>query len=364
MPPPAAERPLDLLLLGPFPPPFGGVSAHVSRLADGVSAAGLRVGILNHFESPEGNQFVVGDLRRNPVRYYREVSSHDAAIVHYHHARWSTLVATAMGLHNSGAATVATVHGHGLERYLRATMPRIRDVTRRALERFDVLIAVSVEIEAELREFVRRPIEVIAAYLPVGEERMTLSAHARAFLQGGVNVLVAAFRLTADARGDTIYGLEIAIRSFVPVALARPDAQLAIFLADGPRSRPEAERLRALLGLIQNEEVRRRVRVIRGEPLVPALASAAVFLRPTLTDGDAVSIREALAAGVPVLVSDVVARPRGSTILPLEVPRWTAAIEDALDTPRRLLVAPATADPLTDLLGIYHRLLRQRGANR
>jgi glycogen(starch) synthase len=360
MPPPAANSPLDLLLLGPFPPPFGGVSAHVSGLANGASRAGLRVGVLNHFHGPEPNPPVLGNLRRNPLLYYHGVRSHTATVVHYHHSRWSTLVATALALRNSTAAAVATIHGHELKPYLEAGAPGVGEMTRRALDSFDVLIAVSVEIEAELRRFVRRPIKVLPAYLSVGEEQTGLSPEASAFLRGGVNVLVAAFRLTADARGDTTYGLEIAIQSFVPVALARPEARLAIFLAEGPRSRREAERLHGLLDSIQNEAVRRRVRVLCGEPLVPALRSAAVFLRPTLTDGDAVSIREALAVGVPVLASDVVARPRGTTVVPLEVSRWTTAIENALNTRGRAVAGPATANPLADLLGIYDGLTRRR----
>lgn len=44
---------------------------------------------------------------------------------------------------------------------------------------------------------------------------------------------------------------------------------------------------------------------------LPVLAEATVFIRPTATDGDANSIREALSLGVPVIASDVVSRPKG-----------------------------------------------------
>jgi glycosyltransferase involved in cell wall biosynthesis len=39
-----------------------------------------------------------------------------------------------------------------------------------------------------------------------------------------------------------------------------------------------------------------------------------VFVRPSRADGDAVSIREALQAGVPVVASDVVERPDGAVL--------------------------------------------------
>ena len=42
---------LDILVLGPFPPPFGGVSTYVQRLHRLVVRRGFRVGVLNHFSS-------------------------------------------------------------------------------------------------------------------------------------------------------------------------------------------------------------------------------------------------------------------------------------------------------------------------
>jgi glycosyltransferase involved in cell wall biosynthesis len=47
---------------------------------------------------------------------------------------------------------------------------------------------------------------------------------------------------------------------------------------------------------------------------VPVLEASNVFVRPTNTDGDAVSIREALYLGVPAVASDAVERPDGTIL--------------------------------------------------
>jgi glycosyltransferase involved in cell wall biosynthesis len=39
-----------------------------------------------------------------------------------------------------------------------------------------------------------------------------------------------------------------------------------------------------------------------------------LFVRPSFADGDALSVREALSLGVPVLASDVVPRPMGCAV--------------------------------------------------
>jgi glycosyltransferase involved in cell wall biosynthesis len=50
------------------------------------------------------------------------------------------------------------------------------------------------------------------------------------------------------------------------------------------------------------------------EELYPVLIKSDIFVRPTNTDGNAVSIKEALWFGVPVLASDVVSRPTNTII--------------------------------------------------
>ena len=57
---------LDILILGPVPPPFGGISVHLSRLVPLLQAQGLNVAVLNHFGSAE-LPFVLGVLNRNPL---------------------------------------------------------------------------------------------------------------------------------------------------------------------------------------------------------------------------------------------------------------------------------------------------------
>jgi glycosyltransferase involved in cell wall biosynthesis len=346
---------LDVLLVGPYPPPYGGISAHVERLARLIQSAGLRAGVLNHFRNQASDPLVIGELRRNPWRYWRELHRARARVVHYHHSRWSTLLATALALRHSGApsvATVATVHGQELEPFLRSRIPGVAWVTRRALRSFDLLIAVSVEIAPSLHA-VGRPVKVMPAYLPVGEEQAVLSQRAAAFLRRGTNLVVAAYRLTLDDHRRTIYGLETAIAAFAWAARARPELQLAVFLATAPASRRERELLRTLIESVEDEHIRKRVAVFCGEPLPPAFPFTAVYLRPTLTDGDAVSIREAVDAGVTVVASDVVRRPAGVVTVGLDVCAWQAAIVEALERAGPGCGPKDGADPTSELMGIY-----------
>jgi glycosyltransferase involved in cell wall biosynthesis len=116
--------------------------------------------------------------------------------------------------------------------------------------------------------------------------------------------------------------------------------------------------LQSLIAKTGDETLCRRIGVFYGQPLAPALRLGTIFLRPTLTDGDALSIREAMAAGVPVLASDVVRRPTGVTVLPLDSRRWAEEIDRVLSH-RDLRFRPRPVpqpDPLGQLMAIYERL--------
>jgi len=346
----------DVILVGPYPPPLGGVSAHIARLAHRLRDHGLSVGVVNHFHTPAPDPLIIAELGRNPWRYWRVLRVARAGVIHYHHSRWYTLVAAAFALRRSGAASVATIHGRELEPFLSSRAPGVVPLTRWALRTFDVLIAVSVEVQRSLGVVVERPVVLLPAYLPDPDDEAELSPRAEAFLAGSTPLLISGYRLSVDKRGRTIYGLEVAIEAFTRVAAPRPDLRLAIFLASGPRSRGEARLLEDLLANAGDVDIRRRIGVFYGEPLAPALRRAAIYLRPTLTDGDAVSIREAIAAGVPVLASDVAARPAGVQTVPADTAAWAAAIERTLLGGPRMVGELPDADPVEQLIGIYDRL--------
>jgi len=85
------------------------------------------------------------------------------------------------------------------------------------------------------------------------------------------------------------------------------------------------------------------------------VAAADVFVRPTLADGDAISVREALALGRPTVASAVGARPSGALVF---------AAGDAVACAEQIFHAVAQrlpehappVDCLPSLLGLYRQL--------
>jgi glycosyltransferase involved in cell wall biosynthesis len=70
---------------------------------------------------------------------------------------------------------------------------------------------------------------------------------------------------------------------------------------------------------------------VNHEECLSLMSACDVFLRPTLEDGDSISVREAQALGVPVVASRVGTRPAGAILFrPGDVDQMLAAISSAL----------------------------------
>jgi glycosyltransferase involved in cell wall biosynthesis len=320
---------LDVLVLGPYPPPLGGMSVYVQRLHRQLVTRGLRVAVLNHFRSSLESPEVIGTLARNPLRYWWSLRRTRSRVVHYHHSsRTSALVAVALVSRRDARTFVVTLHGP--LRALRSRLPLVRRLTAWSLRRFDSVVAVSAEVAEQIAEIV--PLErvtVLPAFLPPDRSEMdglTLDEETAQFIAGGGPTVVTSAYKVAGRPSDDLWGLDIAVDAFTRVAASHPRLRLAAFVAFSPRGGRSQAYLGRLRARIRDNGLEDRFLIRFGAPLLAGLGPNTIYIRPTRSDGDAVSLREALALGVPAIATDVVRRPEGVRTAPGVDPDSLAAV--------------------------------------
>jgi glycogen(starch) synthase len=296
------------------------------------------------------------------MRYATALRRFAATVMHYHHGgRLTPLIATALALRRTRYEwTIITVHGHDLQPFLESRLPIVPGVTRWALHRFDLVIAVSDEVATTLRQHLRgAEVAVLPAYLPP-----SMSAPLPETL-GSPPVfpplVVAAYDVLPLVGGD-LYGLDVAFGVFQRLAGDYPSLRLLVFLAHAPRRRRVRRYLRDHLEAVE-EEAQDRISVKVGHDLTETLCQGAILLRPTRRDGDAVSVREALALGVPVVASDLVQRPHGTKLVTgHDVAEWSDAVAATLSqqaaSDRHLAIrtrSPGAAEAVGSVLELYAR---------
>jgi glycosyltransferase involved in cell wall biosynthesis len=186
---------------------------------------------------------------------------------------------------------------------------------------------------------------------------------ARAGARAALGLPLQATVLGGVGRLDPQKGFGDLLEAFAPLAAEHPDALLAL-AGDGPL-RAELETRARALGLTD------RVRFLGHRDDVPCvLAALDVFCMPSRWEGFGLALVEALAAGVPAVVSAVDSLPEvlgqaGVLVPAADPPAWTQALSDLLGDPeRRAALSAAGPDQaqrftLDRMLEAYAELYRE-----
>jgi glycosyltransferase involved in cell wall biosynthesis len=157
------------------------------------------------------------------------------------------------------------------------------------------IIAVNTEIRDALRSLSvpESRIEIMPAFLPSPAVPLELPAGFESWSQTHQPVISTALFYRPE------YGFALLVRAISE--LRKKYARLGCIVMGDSESRPE--RLPPHIFAIGD---------VTHDSCLAVIARSDVFVRPTFSDGDAISVREAIALGTPVVASDVVSRPAGT----------------------------------------------------
>ena len=95
--------------------------------------------------------------------------------------------------------------------------------------------------------------------------------------------------------------------------------------------------------------------------LYPIIMKSDIFVRPSNTDGDAVSVREALHFKIPTVASDVIPRPRGTVLFRnRDSDDFTSKVRDILDNYelyKKVSEQVELGDNFDKIIKLYEKLL-------
>jgi len=317
----------ELILVGPVPPPTGGVATHVVDLAGALVRRGARPRLVR-----DRRVAVLGELW--PAR---------GAFVHLHVCGHNGKSYALTGLLAARPGrTIVTLHSGLAPAWLAGLRAARRRAARAVLRAVSAVVCVSEAVAEAVgalgvpdRDLVIAPAFIAEALQPGRPPQALLGAPGR----------VVACAVAPGAE----YGAELLGEAFSRIAPLEPGLSLAVY---GPGGAPaEVARFLAARGL--GARVHDLGELRRPEAL-GVLTACDLFVRPTLADGDAVSVREARALGCRVVASDAATRPAGCLLFPQgDAGALAAALRQALAAPP----PPAVRDDgLAALLALYERL--------
>jgi glycogen(starch) synthase len=373
---------MRVLLVGDFPPPYGGISVHVQQLRSLLVEQGHAVRVLDIGKGKEGAPVQerasvqgkggteLGTVHpersaaksrdvtessnvlkvRSPMALLKELVAavKDGWTIHLHTSgnnpkSWA-LISLVAGVGSLGRTRpIVTVHS-GLAPTFLATSSAARTMGRIALKAYGAIVAVSPAVREALTGLGVTADQMIVApaFLPSQVRPGTLP-EAMEDARGRFSPLLCMAHHPSKVYGrDTMFhALRLARARWprVGVALFGPGTDSDEF-REAVRAADVANQL-CLLGEVTHPEA------------LAVMQRCDAFVRPTTADGDAISVREALALGIRCVASDAASRPHGTHVFK------TGQAEDLVDVLERALAQPAipygSNDFVEPLLNLYRQ---------
>lgn len=302
---------MHVLQLGPYPPPEGGINRNILAIREELIARGDRCSVIATSKST----VITGEADvyhpRTAAAMLRLLVSLEFDILHLHVGGSVTpkvlsLIA-ACGVIGRGK-NVFSLHSGGYPSTKAGLAAKKRSVRGSIFRRYSRLIAVNPLIAEVFRKYgideARiRVIYPFAFRLP--DPRVEVPERLADFAR-----LHSPFLLTVGLLEDE-YDLFMQIDKMEAVLESFPDAGLMI-VGSGSLERRLQD---AIVSKTYSENIFLAGDVPHGVTL-HLIDEADMLLRTTLYDGDAISVREALFLGTPVIATENGMRPEGVTVIP------------------------------------------------
>jgi len=353
-------------LIGPYPPPYGGISTHIQRMKAHLEAFGYRCVVYqlsrSRYSPKNGNVVHIYHPRK---WFLKKLFFGRHEILHCHESGWKLRVAMGI-LGFFRRKTIITIHGSSLEDSLR-NMNRIkRWVLRMALRHITLIITVNPRIRDVVLSLGVKPdrVAVIPAFVLPEERRSDIEAIPQQvweFINSHYPIIAAnAYRITFF-EGVDLYGIDMCIELCANLKQSYPNIGFIFCLPDiGDYEYFEKMKQRIVKKGIEDNFL------FQTKPcqFYPILMKSHVFVRSTNTDGDAVSLREALCFKIPSIASDAAPRPEGVILFRnRDIHDFTAKVKSVLDNYewyKKRVEAVKIESNAGKLIEIYQRLTVRR----
>jgi glycosyltransferase involved in cell wall biosynthesis len=299
-----------ILLVGPYPPPYGGVSVYIKRLKSQMVKAGYKTSTF--YKSRKYNNILL-----NALILFRNLIYEDFSIVHIHGYFRAYVLVILFARCFKRYSMYYTIHN---SRLLKNKSGLATYFIKKFIEKTDCLILVTKGLIDNLQKNninLPKKYYVCNAFLPPPEEDepiiyKTYSSKTMEFISIRKPLIIAnASRISFYNKID-LYGLDTCIELSAKLKKDYPRFGLLFSLADENTNKDYINKMKQRINKLNIEE---NILLMTGQKeLWPLYKRADLSIRPTATDGDAVSIREALYFGTTIIASDVVPRPK-ETIL-------------------------------------------------
>jgi glycogen synthase len=328
---------MRVLLLGPYPPPHGGVQTNLVAIRSFLRMHNVPCTVINitRHRKLDADE-VYYPKSAGPLLSLLARLPYDVVHLHIGGMLTNRLLALSLACTlRPGTKSLMTFHSGGFPSTPEGQSLRPASFAGFVLRRFDGVIAVNEEIAGFLRKLGVQPQRVRCispyAFLKNDPSMNSLPEQVAAFMTRHDPVLLSVGLLEQE------YDLPLQIETLPQIRQKFPGAGLLLIGSGSLEA--------SLRGRISASQCAQHILLAGDVPhaaTMNAVSRCRLMLRTTLYDGDALSVREALQLGTPVIATDNGMRPPGVHLIPKSDPQaLLRAILRELEQPAAHKMQPA-----------------------
>jgi len=299
----------SITLVGPFPPPYGGISIHLERLTRYLDQSQYDYIVYNGTSDSTFTNRIISVRNRKLFFIVKLFLFEKSKIFHLHTPNFlARVVFGIMAMFRSGKFVIS-IQGRSINLSIEKGLIK-KWITFLILNQMDAIIACNEKIKNDCIKKIglsKNKIFMIPAYIPpLIEDIKDPPPYLSNFIRSHFPVICATGWIGQKYKTEDVYGIDMLIELTERLMPDFPNIGLVLSV-NGTESEQLSQQTvnhaKALVGDHINFVIEQL------DDIVGLYRDCDLFCRPTNTDGDAVSIREALHVGTPVIASDCVARP-------------------------------------------------------
>jgi len=306
---------VKVINVGRWPPPYGGVSSHIQRLHKFLLEKGVNSIVIDQFtkkhQNKERNPQVIilrGTRFQKYIQLYKLLSNSNADIIHFHTSLFRNYILGGFFLMKkiNDVKSVLTIHSGRFVAYYEKKNPAWKYVVRKTLNLFDHIIALNEEqklVYENKLNISATNISLIPSFLFPNDFRISNMKQMHK-----VNTFLNSvdFTMLVSGRLFELYGFELVLSATKRVIQQKNLKIGIIFIFYTAQDKNYKDRV---MESIRDYPYTLVLKDLSPEEYLTILEKTHLYVRPTYSDGNSVSILEALTLKIPVLASDIGGRP-------------------------------------------------------
>lgn len=354
-----------IAILSSIGPPWGGVGVHINRLLYRLRDRNIPYVMYDQLGKNIPSRNIVA-AKKSITGLIRFIFGVKEDIIHLHTSNPYVLIFLIILLRVRKKNIISTFHNQNVVDKFNFKSRIIRSMIVKVLLNIDHSICVNKNVYSFMLSLDISPLNMslIPAFLPPSEAEMAesnLSKDILSFIESHQIIVGSHGWFGHFINNIHVYSFDMIMKLIDKVTAIFPDVGFYTVVTDtyNYNHRKSILKYRKLNGLEKHW-------LIIEDPNLNAAAlyrKSDLFIRPTITDGDSVSIRECLYLGIPVIASDCVPRPKGCVTFKS---RDQGAFEETvlkllndLPSAKKMVAECHVEDTTEKIMNIYSKLINQ-----